>query len=279
MEIKRKYVVVGLILLALAWGGNIYVYQRHMLKEPVFLKHYYDLKPGIGIFWIYYIDNINPRDGVVSVTFPELEPGLVYSEIIETGRHNSYYSMKSIQVGIFEVNPSEVSEDSKEKVITKVRLHFDSGKTRDFNVGDIYINTFRPYKHNFDYTSAEMTSENSSSTKFSSSKTVRVYGTSSKYPELIDDLIEIRINGELLKNVKFPITVNMGETITVDYKFKFEEWDARKNNAYNFTFNLLTEDLMGEQGMESIRIDHYPQLPEKYVIDEMIRDGGIEQHV
>lgn len=40
---NRNRVFAGLVVLALLWAGNVFYFEKHKLKEPIFLKHYYDL--------------------------------------------------------------------------------------------------------------------------------------------------------------------------------------------------------------------------------------------
>ena len=72
MKLNKKLVAFGLVLLVLFWIGNIVCYQKHVLKEPLFLKQYYDDKMVTGDFQLYYIQNINDNVTVANIIFPEI---------------------------------------------------------------------------------------------------------------------------------------------------------------------------------------------------------------
>jgi hypothetical protein len=90
MNIKRKYVILGLVLLIIAWVGNIYYYENHKLKKPLFIKHYYDIKNGMDFFRLYFIDNINEKNEISYVSFPELEDGYISADILNYNRFRFY---------------------------------------------------------------------------------------------------------------------------------------------------------------------------------------------
>lgn len=70
MKINKNIVISLIVLLILFWTLNIIYYKKQVLKEPLFVKHYYDIKKGTGDFQLYYIQNINSKDRVVSITIP-----------------------------------------------------------------------------------------------------------------------------------------------------------------------------------------------------------------
>ena len=64
MNLNKKFIAIGLILLIFSWVGNISFYEKQILNEPIFIKHYYDVESGMSNIRLYYIQNINSQEQV-----------------------------------------------------------------------------------------------------------------------------------------------------------------------------------------------------------------------
>jgi hypothetical protein len=274
MNIKRKYVILGLVLLIIAWVGNIYYYENHKLKKPLFIKHYYDIKNGMDFFRLYFIENINDKNEISYVSFPELEDGYISADILNYNSDDRYYRMKIIQARIPRSSDGIVPEFLRNKTITKVRAYTMDGKTYDMDIGKIYLDWDVPGEHSMESTSSGASNNNTGYTTFSSKSDIKIYDVTCKFPELLDGLVEISIKGTPLKDVRFPLELKKGDTITVDYRFMFEKDDIRQNNAYECSIDLLTEDESGKKGVSSAFINYWKQFPEEYDIAAMRKDRG-----
>jgi hypothetical protein len=72
MKLNKRLTALGIVLLILVWAGNITYYKKHVLTEPLFIKHYYDIKKGMSSFRLFYIQNINSKDSITSIVLPEI---------------------------------------------------------------------------------------------------------------------------------------------------------------------------------------------------------------
>lgn len=274
MNIKRNYVLMGLVLLLIVWTGNIFYYQKHVLKEPLFIKHYYDVKQGMENFRLFYIDSINQREEIAYVTFPELGQEYTRTEIFKSNSDNRYYNLNIINVIRNVYSDNGIPEGMKNKVLTKARVYFTNGNTLDVDIGRIYLYSDGIDKYTFDSVSGMGSSDNTGNAIFSSPEDLKIYGVSSKFPELMDELILISINGVPLREVKFPINVKKGDTITVEYKFRFDSENINRNNAYEFPVYILTENEAGIKGANPVFVNYWLQSPEEYDIPEMLKNRG-----
>lgn len=274
MNIKRKYVLIGLVLLLIAWMGNVFYYQKHVLKEPLFIKHFYDIKQGMRHFNLYYIKNINSKDDVAYISFPEVD-GLNLSSNVNY--HNSdrrYYELKILTIIINEGKLEKIPDDLRNRVITKARVHLTNGKEMDVDIGKIYLYCDGAEQSKLKWKSGMGSSDNSGSTSFVSTENLKVYGVKYKFPELKDDVFDININETPLRDIKLPINIKKDDKLEVKYHLKFDDNDIRRNNAYNFSIDILTEDMEGNKGVDSEFANYWLQSPEEYDIDAMIRNGG-----
>lgn len=276
MNIKRNHVIMGLVLLLVLWTGNIFYYQKHVLKEPLFIKHYYDVKQGMENFRLYYIDNINQKNEIAYVIFPEIGYEYTRTEIFKSNSDNRYYNLNIINVIRNANSDNGIPEGMKNKVLTKARVYFTNGKTLDVDIGRIYLYSDGMEKYTLDSVSSMGSSDNTGSTIFSSPDDLKIYGVGSKFPELMNDIILISINGVPLREVKFPINVKKGDNITVGYKFQFDSENINRNNAYDFPVYILTENEAGVKGANPVFANYWLQSPEVYDIPEMLKGRGDE---
>lgn len=77
MNLNKKFAAIGLTLLIFSWVGNIFFYEKHIIKEPIFIKQYYDLQGRVNNVPLYYIQDINSQDQVQNIEFPMLYEVLV----------------------------------------------------------------------------------------------------------------------------------------------------------------------------------------------------------
>ncbi|WDC84129.1 hypothetical protein PL321_17975 [Caloramator sp. mosi_1] len=94
---------------------------------PLFLKHYYEVKEGTSTINLYYIDKANNQDNILCIYFPEIKykPVILNENIvIESGN----YKLKSIEINLCQGDTSDVIEQIKNTVITKIEVEYRNGE-------------------------------------------------------------------------------------------------------------------------------------------------------
>jgi len=268
MKLSKKKIILGVVFLVLLWAGNIIYYEKHVLKEPLFINHYYNLKTGMNDFRLYYIQNINSQDRVISIVFPEIgQQFLNFSELDGNSDSNRrYYMLKTITVNLFN-GGNEIPEEYKNKVITKAQICFSSGKKVNTDLGKIYLDNNEIEKIDLKQSSTSSSSDNTGSSTFIANKDINVTGINSKFQEELKDILQINIDGIPLSKMAFPIKLKAGTDLNLSYSFIFNKNDIRKNNAYFFTLDLLTEDFQGNKGTSSCFVNYCAQDPAEFDID------------
>lgn len=271
MNYNKKGIILGLIFLAAAWAGNILYYNNHVLKEPVFIKHYYDLKNGMNTFQLYYIQNINSDQHVAAITFPELENQYVDFGENDWNSDHRYYKLKIINISLFRATPEDIPSQYKNKLITKAQVHFSDGKVMTVDLGRIYLYNDSSEKPSIFTANASSGSDNTGSVTFRTDGQIKIIGIITKFPELLDNPLKIRINNNSLMDIKFPIELRDMRTFDMNYSFNFEKKDMRNNYVYNFPVDILTEDSNGNRGYGSFFVSHWLQFPEQYDISSLVK--------
>ncbi|MBU3142786.1 hypothetical protein [Clostridium sp. CF012] len=72
MNLNKKHIIFGSAILVLCWTLNIAYYQNKVIKEPLFINHYYEIQQGMNCFDLYYIQNLSSQSEITSIIFPEI---------------------------------------------------------------------------------------------------------------------------------------------------------------------------------------------------------------
>ncbi|MHC1683939.1 MAG: hypothetical protein AB6733_13445 [Clostridiaceae bacterium] len=262
MKLNKKLVAFGLILLILIWIGNIFYYEKHVLKEPLFLQNYSDVYTDLGSLQLSYIQNINYQDRIIDIYFPELEIHPLILNDIDMGTNNNNYKLKTILLNMFNDPLNKTSNDYKDKVITKAEVKFSSGKVLLADLGKIYIqgdsSSVDTRADNIKLHSTSVSSDNTGYESFGVMKDLNITWIYSRFYEEIKDVLKITINEKELSDITFPIKLKQDEPININYSFKFDKNDIRKNYLYNIRFYIFTEDSQGNKGYEFFNINSQP---------------------
>lgn len=264
MDLNKKHVVIGIVLLIIAWIGNVFYYKKHVLKEPIFLKHYYD----DGRFDLHYIENINSKDKIMTIVLPEI--GKEYVDFIEYANNSDhrYYKMKTIDIDTHQFD----SKKYRNKVITKAEIQFYSGKVMNVNIGKIYLYSDEKKEYVLKSFSPSASSNNSGSICFEVNTHIKIKDINSKFPDIINNKLNVRINEKDLKDVSFPIELKEGDMLDIRYSFKFNKNDVMGNYVYNFPLYISIEDSIGDKGFLSCYISHWIEFPNGIDINALINN-------
>jgi hypothetical protein len=264
---KKKFIVYGLVLLSLCWIGNIIYYNNKVLKKPIFLEHYYDIPEEMSDFNLYYIQNINSKDQVARVVFPEVGQTPVFSEETDNNDYNDidkrYYVLKIIKINIYN-GMSNMPAEYKNKTITKAQVQFSSGKSMNVNLGKIYFNSDEGDNNGLEQFSSLASNDNTGNYSYRVKKDIMITGINCKLDKAVKDMVRINVDGKFISNNKFPIKLKAGCGFYIVYKM-----NLNKNNAYFFNFDILTEDLQGNKGSTRCFIGTAVQPPEDLDVDTL----------
>jgi hypothetical protein len=276
MNFNKRYIVFGSAILVLCWTLNIIYYQKHVIKQPLFINHYYDVRKGMNGFDLYYIKNSSSQSKVQSITFPEIGQYQMNFTEADVNSDKRYYMLKSIKVNIINGGGDSIPEEYKNKVITKALIKFSDGKTINVNLGKIYLFSDELPSSGLEFYSATSTSDNTGSSNFTAEKDMKITGIDSKFSEDVKDILEVKINNTLLSDIKFPLNLKKGEPLDINYGFNFKGNLIMQNNAYSFRLNVLTEDLLSNKGSTPCFINMHMQSPEYFDMNALEDNGEVE---
>lgn len=274
MKINKKLAVCGLALLIILWAGNIIYYENQILKEPLFIKHYYDTPYDVNEFRLYCIENANSKDAISSIVFPEISNS--YVNFTESYDHSwsRYYNVKVIIVKLYSGNSNTLPPEYNNKVITKALIGFSNGKSMTVDLGKIYLCSDKAQSSALKTSMSSVSSDNIGRVSLITKEDINITGINSNFYDGMKDILKIDINGKELSKTTFPVKLKSGDQFTVDYTFNFNKNDIRKLYAYNFTLNLLTEDSQGTKGTSSLFITSQQQLGGNFKVKALEKNVG-----
>ncbi|MCM0647758.1 hypothetical protein NBE98_05125 [Clostridium swellfunianum] len=280
MNYSKKLIVTGLILLAAAWTVNVFYYNSRVLKEPLFLKHYYNINSGWSEFQLFYLQNINSAQNVVIISFPELNKQYVPFVETEWNSERIYYKMKNLRINMFNGKAEQIPADLKNKVITKAEVHFSDGKTMTVDLGKIYLYSDTPDKKetlNLKNSGSTSSSDNTGSASFIAGRDIKILGLSFRFNEIVGDALKFRINGQDYNDISLPMNIKANENVSIEYSFRLDKNDIRSSYVYSLPIEVLTEDSNGYREKSTFQIINYWQQHSKgYNIKELLKAQGRE---
>lgn len=253
MKINRKVVIFLLIGLIFVCSGNIIYYKKHILKSPLFIKKYSVLSKGLDLK-IHYIQNINSNDKIESIKLPEFKNKILNfsEEDKDSGKAN--YKLKEITIKFLDDDIYKYSN----RTITKAKIKFSNGKTMNVNLGEIYIDDTIETNGDLKNISTSVSSvfpqngELSGNCTLQVCKNVKIIGIGNRFSKITDGILKLKLNEKNVSQVNFPMNVNCGDTVYLEYGLSIKVDDNRINNDYDLQFNVLTEDSEGNKKVQDI---------------------------
>lgn len=272
MNLNKKFIILGAFLLILSWIWNVSSYEKHILKEPVFIKNYSDVPNVLNNLRLQYIENINSETRIASIDFPEIEQASVSFTDTDWNNDGRYYVLRNIDIKLYNGDMSNIPDNLKNKVITKAKVAFTDGKVINVDIGKIYLYSDTTDKYPLVTEKSSSSNNNTGYYILRASKDTQVTGIDSRFPEFVEDILSMEVNGKSIKETKFPFGLKTGDTLEISYKINFNDNDIRKNCKYNFIINVLTKDSDGAKGKGICFFDYWLQSPKDYDIQAIRTD-------
>lgn len=256
MKINRKVVIFLLIGLILVFSGNIIYYKKHVLKSPLFIKKYSILPKGLDLK-IHYIQNINSNNKIVSIELPEFKNKVLNFSEEDISSDKVNYKLKEITIKISDDDMDKYSN----KTITKAKIKFSNEKTINVNLGEIYIDNDTETNGDLKNISTSVSTvfpqngELSGNSTLKAYKNVKILGIGNRFSKETENLLKLKINEKNISDGNFPMDVNDGDIIYLEYGLNFKADDKRINNEYDLQLNILTEDSSGNKKVQDIFIN------------------------
>lgn len=253
MRIKRNYMIFGLFLWIAAWIGNVYYFK--VLKEPFFLKHYYEVREGMQTISLYYIDMANREDKITSIYFPEIDyKPVILNKTISI--HSGNYDLKSIELNLLQGDDKEILDKIKNTLVTKIEVEYKNGEKRVIDIGRIYIYTENKINSDIlSFRSISSISGGRTIATFRANDNLKIKKLNYEFMDM-DGLLGLKVNGKVVNGDEPSTIIAKDEELTVEANFEFNKESSMKYNVYNFFVNVEFETLDGKMGVNSFAVNN-----------------------
>ncbi|MBV6715616.1 hypothetical protein [Paenibacillus chitinolyticus] len=256
---KRPLVIVFLLALG-SWAGNLWVYEKNQLPEPVFLSHFIDLPLEQGTsFPLSYLENHRGLH-IVNVEVPELSHASI--NFLNKNQYN-YQNYQTVLIAL-EQPAQEAEQPTSPLHITQVRARFSDGSSRMLDIGHVTLTPTgkNPDKRSlFDFSSGGSSNQNAGYTLAATKEDLILTGIENPNPvqssprmNLYIDTLSLeqepgyltslrsgdKVEGLPAEDISFPLAVKKGSYVRLSYRFEDANTDTSEHKGTK-EFNQIEE--------------------------------------
>lgn len=292
----RKRVIIVLIIIASIWVGNISYYLSQQIDEPIFMKHYYEERvSGEYNIKLLYLVNKNRDIDVSWIEIPGISNSRFNINEFPRQRFN-HQDLNQITITISEKD-LEVPLGTEEFIIDEVVVYYTNGKNKKVNIGEIRINKYE-HKNDklITWNSSGSSSNNTGYSMLNINRDMKIIDINTPLLNRLKEFFQVYIDedqnklsnlsekqkrmeegkedsayshrenndmffnldGIVLDDIKFPLKLNKGDKLKLNYSFSPKNDNDRSYNYYILNMTITGETSEGIKFNENIRMDYEP---------------------
>lgn len=295
MELNKKILKLGLILIVLSLIFTIGFTLLYTLEDPVFLKMY--VEQGISSngnsdvvdgFELKYITNISDSREVIDIDFEEESnvEVIVSNWPIDSGfsffNNDNYNNQRGERYGRYvlhtiylKMDLSNMYREFYEIEVNNAKVRFDDGSTLDTNLGRIILYKDESKSGYMDSISSSSSSDGTSSSCRKPKKDIRLLHVSSPLLEDLKDYFDISIGDVDYKEVS-GIEYEKDKSLNIYTKFQPPKDIVSEYTFYDIKPKLYYEDEEGNRSYTRIyNINHIPYRFDLKGVFNYLRARGV----
>lgn len=245
-------------LIGICFFLNLFIFWSVQFKQPIFLKHYYELGLQEGTaFKIGGLMNKDDPRQLVEIAFPEFPEMGDFFRVRSEEQFNLNAHHEKREYWIEYVNKGDMLPIEEEMTLTRAKMTFSNGDEMDIDIGQI---VFYPIQYENNVLDIKMSRASSSGEialigRFT--EDVYLEEIKSTLDPLVKDLIKIEVNGRGTKAQFF----KQGMTWKLEGRMKIEPTDSRKFNYYEVQSRIYFKDTEGKMCVKRIlNLRHEPNF-------------------
>lgn len=250
----------GLTAVLVCFIVNAACYVWLHLDEPVFLKHFYEIDINGGSYIdMHYITNANDNRKITGISFDKIRGGVfvVNENNVYSGAH---YKYNELMIEFRRVGEDYTEEGNEESVVlNKALIKYDNGDRQAVDIGKIVLHKNMGGYSFFDGSKSSSSNNFTSRTELKANRDCSIEGIESAFDEETEGFTEFTMNDVKADELKYPVRVKKGESLSFSCKFYYDSDDSRKYNVYGLQKIMIVSDSEGVKGRELIgNQDYYP---------------------
>lgn len=263
MKGNKKVFVLGIFILTLAWAGNLWYFYNHQLSEPLFLKHFYELR-NMEQMEIYYVDNASAKDTFFYISFPQIHSDPLPVNVSMSSQNGKYYKINrmSINLNHLWLQGGKQAKDLLEKdpvLLTRMLVQNSKGKHMEVDIGKVYLTPSKQTNKSLKTQSTFSSNNNSGGVSLKAEDTVEITNIETSFLEELCTYANVSINNLPIKDIPLPIKLESGDTLAGNYAFNFNDASVSgRMSVFNIHLYLSGTDSKGESTAAGFYIHSMP---------------------
>lgn len=277
VELNKKILKLGLLLILLSLIFTIGFASVYRLKNPVFLKMFVEKyvyvnenSASLDGLELKYITNILDSRKVVGINFKEqpnieiiVSPNPMGHENLSPFYNNSPNKQIGYIYGRYIVNTIYLNINNIDKKFNEIELNnakisFDDGSTLDANLGRIILYRDKNNHEDIEHISSSASSDGTSSSNKKLKKDIKLLNVESPLLEDLKDYFDLSIENIDYKDVS-GVKYEKDTVLSIHSKFKTPKAIFEEYSFYDINPKLYYEDIKGNKSYIRIyNINHTP---------------------
>lgn len=261
MDINKKILKIGLVIISLSLIISLYFAMITKLRNPVFLKSYIDSQIFIdnGIYSeceliLHYITNIDDERYITDIAFDEAPPemdvitnndsfGITFPNFYAGNREQVYgrYKINTIYV---KLDLNNISSEVEDLELNNAKIFFDNGDNLDVDIGRIRFYKYNDVREFFGGTSSGSSSDGTGYISYEILKDITLLNVESTLLDSLNDTVEFKIGDKSYKDIE-NMELKKGSSINMNYHRNFNNDIMSQYISYNITPKFSFEDENG----------------------------------
>lgn len=269
----RKYKLSLLLVLLLAvWSGSIGYYESQKLKNPIFLEHYYELDASLFAHTsIYYIANTDMKKKPYQYELPNGAWLRVHHSL-----PRSEFGRLQVMEQILSPATFDMQKITEPYAFDRMRVYYTDGTEEVVSIGSITIFPNRSVtgESRMEQAHSAGSSDGSGSTGYRVKQAITLHSLKLSFERQLQGVFTAELNGkDALDRNGYPMTLQPGDYIGMEYRFQLPPMDERRHHAYRLRLTLL--DAEGREAASHGIIGQWPQFDNRELLSYVRqRNGG-----
>lgn len=260
MEINKKILKIGLVMILLSLIISMSFSMFIKLKNPVFFINYIDNpyymendKYSDCELILHYITNVNDDRYITDITFveaPEMDVvtdnygfGIAYSSLHYDSRE-SIFGRYKINTIYLKLDLNNISSDIENLELNNAKIFFDNGDNLNVDIGKV---KFYEYDHDDEFLNSFGSGGSSDGTGYMEckvNKEITLVKLESSFVSYLKDSIEIKIDDNNYKDIE-GIKYKEGSNLKLNYNTNNKKDSKSQYIIYNISPKLYFQDKDG----------------------------------
>ncbi len=264
----KKWLLLGLLLIAASWIGNLLYYQSMQLKEPVFLRHYSELDAAAHEFvTLLYLENNHAKKKVTNIIIEEM-PQLRF-DMHEWRR----YTHQTLMRATAEFDPEYVRDKQKDRItVRELTVLYSDGTSKTVPIGELAFD-FHERSRVLSSLSSGSSSSGSGFITARAEQELALLAIDCSFQDKMAPLLEISLNDQPIESMQVPLTFAKGDSFAIRYQWKIPATGSARYEVFYPKLKLTFQAQDGEIIYDYMILNYNYYLNEKQ-LRAFVRAGG-----